>query len=602
MSHPIEDYALIGDTHTAALVSRAGSIDWLCLPRFDSPACFAALLGEEAHGLWSIAPRGTSWTSSRRYREGTLILETEFVTDTGRVRLVDCMPHRHDYPTVVRVVEGVEGSVEMSLLLRLRFDYGWVVPWVRATPEGIHAVAGPDAVSVQSAVRLHGQNMHTAAEFRVGAGQRVPFVLAWHRSADPAPHPVDADAALQACEREWREWSGRCSYQGPWREAVLRSLITLKALTYEPSGAIVAAATTSLPEEIGGVRNWDYRYSWLRDATFTLYALTNSGYLDEARAWRAWLLRAAAGDPSQLQIMYGVDGERRLTELTLDWLPGYERSAPVRTGNAAAAQFQLDVYGEVMDAMHQARAMGLTPDDDAWALQQQLVAYVEEHWREPDEGIWEVRGPRRHFTYSKVMAWVALDRAARAGELSGLPGDTRRWRRVADEIHDDVCARGYDPALGSFVQSYGSTELDASLLLLPLVGFLPPEDPRVRGTLRAVERELVSDGLVRRYRTDGGAGDGVPGGEATFLICSFWLVDNLVLQGERDRAAALFERLLALRNDVGLLAEEYDPVATRLLGNFPQAFSHVGLINAAHHFAHPHPHADPHWRADPGPA
>lgn len=589
MSHLIEDYALIGDTHTAALVSRGGSIDWLCLPRFDSGACFAALLGDESHGLWSIAPAGPIRESTRRYREDTLVLETEFTTETGRVRLVDCMPHRHHFPTVVRVVEGLAGQVDMSMLLRLRFDYGWVVPWVRRTEDGLHAVAGPDAVSVQTPVPLHGENKHTVADFRVQAGERVPFILAWHRSVDPPPDPVDADSAITACETAWRQWSGQCSYRGPWREAVVRSLITLKALTYEPSGAVVAAATTSLPEQLGGSRNWDYRYSWLRDATFTLQALTNNGYLGEAQAWRAWLLRAAAGDPSQLQIMYGIEGERRLTEITLDWLPGYGSSLPVRIGNAAAEQFQLDVYGEVMDAMHEARAMGLTPDDDAWALQQQLVGYVEAHWREPDEGIWEIRGPRRHFTHSKVMAWVALDRAARAGALAGLPGDAEHWRRVADEIHADICTQGFDSELGSFVQSYGSTALDASLLLLPLVGFLPPEDPRIRGTVRAVERDLVTDGLVRRYRTDTTDGDGLAGNEATFLICSFWLVDNLVLIGERERAATLLERLLALRNDVGLLAEEYDPLAGRLLGNFPQAFSHVGLINAVHNFGHPHP-------------
>lgn len=588
MSKPIEDYALIGDTHTAALVSRTGSIDWLCLPRFDSGACFAALLGDESHGLWSIAPRDAIRSTTRRYRDDTLVLETEFTTDTGRVRLIDCMPHRHDSPTVVRVVEGIEGIVDMSMLLRLRFDYGWVIPWVRRTADGIHAVAGPEALNVRSPVPLRGENQHTVAAFRISPGERIPFVLTWHRSVEPPPAPVDADEAIASCHKSWQDWSNRCTYQGPWREAVVRSLITLKALTYEPSGGIVAAATTSLPEQLGGPRNWDYRYSWLRDATFTLYALISNGYLDEAQAWRGWLLRSAAGDPSQLQVMYGVDGERRLTEITLDWLAGYENSRPVRIGNEAAAQFQLDVYGEVMDAMHQARAMGLTPDEDAWALQRKLVEYVAAHWREPDEGIWEVRGPRRHFTYSKVMAWVALDRAARAGQLSGLPGDALRWRRIADEIHQDVCAQGYDQTIGSFVQSYGSTDLDASLLLLPLVGFLPPEDPRIRDTVRAVERSLVSDGLVRRYRTDGADSDGLPGDEGTFLICSFWLVDNLVLIGERDRAQALFERLLTLRNDVGLLAEQYDTVTGRLLGNFPQAFSHVGLVNAAHNFGHPH--------------
>lgn len=587
MSYPIEDYALIGDTHTAALVSRDGSIDWLCLPRFDSGACFAALLGDESHGHWTLRPSQAVGSTTRRYRENTLVLETEFTTATGRVRLVDCMPHRHKHPTVLRFVEGIEGVVDMEMTLRLRFDYGWVVPWVRRIEGGISAIAGPDGLCVQTPVALRGENMHTVAEFTVRAGERVPFLLAWHRSADPVPDHIDADEALIRCEQEWREWSGRCRYHGPWREAVIRSLITLKALTYEPSGAIIAAATTSLPEQIGGPRNWDYRYSWLRDATFSLYALTSNGYLEEAMAWRDWLLRAAAGDPSQLQILYGIDGERRLTEVELEWLPGYEGSKPVRIGNQAATQFQLDVYGEVLDAMHQARRLGLTPDENAWALQQRLAEYVEQHWQEPDEGIWEVRGGRQHFTYSKVMAWVALDRAARTVEGAGLPGDAQRWRRIADEIHADVCANGYDPELGSFVQSYGSKALDASLLLLCLVGFLPPDDERIVGTRRAIERELSTDGLVRRYRTDQGSGDGLPGDEATFLICSFWLVDNLALQGEHDRAQELFERLLSLRNDVGLLAEEYDPLTRRMMGNFPQAFSHVGLINAAHSLSHP---------------
>ncbi len=602
MSTPLEDYALIGDTHTAALVSRDGSVDWLCLPRFDSGACFAALLGEASHGHWTITAHAPSTGIQRRYRPGTLILETELATESGRVRVIDFMPHRHKHPTMVRIVEGVEGAVAMSMVLRLRLDYGWVVPWVRRTSSGLHAVAGPDGLCLQTPVPVRGQDMQTVADFSVEAGQRLSFVLVWHPSATDPPEPVDADEALASCTAEWRRWAARGTYVGPYADAVRRSLLTLKALTYEPSGAIVAAPTTSLPEHLGGERNWDYRYTWLRDATFTLLALLTNGYLDEAEKWRAWLLRAAAGDPVQLQIMYGIDGERRLPELTLDWLPGYEESRPVRVGNGAAGQFQLDVYGEVLDALHTARHAGLAPDDDTWALQLQLLGFLEHHWQAPDEGLWEIRGQRRHFTYSKAMAWAAFDRAACAAGLWGLPGPAEHWRALADRIHDDVCRNGYDPDRNTFVQSYGSTALDASLLLLPLIGFLPATDPRIIGTVAAIEADLTVDGLVQRYLTDpetdpetdpdpetdidGGSapattGDGLPPGEGTFLLCSFWLVDNLALQGRLGDATALFEQLLDLRNDVGLLSEEYDPSTGRLLGNLPQAFSHIGLVNSA---------------------
>ncbi|MBA2768247.1 MAG: glycoside hydrolase family 15 protein [Sporichthyaceae bacterium] len=600
MPSRIEAYALIGDTHTAALVGRNGSIDWFCLPRFDSGAVFAALLGDESHGAWSLAPEGQTATPRRRYREDTLVLETEFTTATGRVRVIDFMPHRHEHPTLVRIVEGLDGAVDMRLRLRLRFDYGWVVPWVRHTEQGIHAIAGPDAVCLQTPVELVGRDMATEAEFTVRRGERIPFLLAWHRSADPVPGRFDAEAALTRCTDTWREWASRCSYDGPWRSAVARSLITLKALTYDPSGAIVAAATTSLPEQLGGPRNWDYRYSWLRDATFSLLALMSSGYLEEAREWRSWLLRAVAGDPAQLQIMYGLDGERRLTEIELDWLPGFAGSRPVRIGNDAARQLQLDVYGEVMDALHQARRAGLGVDEDAWELQRALVEYLEGRWREPDDGLWEVRSGRQHFTHSKVMAWVAFDRAALAVQRHRLPGNAARWRERADTVHAQVCREAYDPQRGAFMQAYGSSALDASALLLPLVGFLPPDDVRVRGTVDAIRRELCSDGLVQRYRTDSAGADGLSGGEGAFLLCSFWLVDNLALRGDTDEAGEMLERLLGLRNDVGLLAEEYDPVGGMQLGNFPQAFSHVGLINSAHALASPRGPAQCRARRAPG--
>jgi GH15 family glucan-1,4-alpha-glucosidase len=577
----IEDYALIGDTRTAGLVSKGGSIDWLCLPRFDAAACFAALLGEPRHGRWSLHPTdGSVRSTRRRYRDDTLVLETELVTDGGVVRIIDCMPPGEDVPNVVRLVEGVQGEVAMRMELTIRFDYGWVVPWVRTVDGVLRAIAGPDALTLRTPIAHHGENRTTVAEFKVRRGERVPFVLTWHPSNAPDPEPLDAQAEIARAEAWWRRWSGRCAYQGPWREAVVRSLITLEALTYSPTGGLVAAPTTSLPEWLGGVRNWDYRYTWLRDATFTLYALLLGGYPDEACAWREWLLRAVAGAPEQLQIMYGVAGERRLPELTLDWLPGYAGSAPVRIGNAAVKQVQLDVYGEVMDVLHQARRAGIPPDPAAWRVQRALLDFLESKWREPDESLWEVRGPRQQFTHSKMMAWVAFDRAIKAVESFGADGPLERWRQIRATIHDEVCARGYHQDKQAFTQAYGSPALDAALLMAPIVGFLPPDDPRIVSTVAAIERELVQDGLVLRYRTHE-SDDGLPAGEGVFLLCSFWLADNYALMGREDEARALFERLLALRNDVGLLAEEYDPVARHMLGNFPQAFSHVGLINTA---------------------
>jgi GH15 family glucan-1,4-alpha-glucosidase len=576
----IEDYALVGDCETAALVGRDGSVDWLCLPRFDSGACFAALLGTPDHGRWLLAPAGEVRAIHRRYRDGTLVLETEYETEDGAVALVDCMPLRTETPDLVRIVEGRRGRVPMRLELTIRLAYGSLVPWVRRTDDGILAVGGPDALRLRTPVELRGEDFKTVADFTVAAGQRIPFTLAWYPSHGREPAPIDALAAVDATTRWWEAWSGRCSFAGPWRDAVVRSLITLKALTYAPTGGLVAAPTTSLPERLGGVRNWDYRYCWLRDATFALYALMIGGYVEEARAWREWLLRAVAGQPSQARILYGIAGERLLPEWELPWLPGYEKSAPVRIGNAASGQFQLDVYGEVADALHCARRNGLEADENAWRVEKALVAFVESTWSEPDEGIWEVRGPRRPFTHSRVMAWVALDRAVKGVERFGLDGPVTRWRAVRDAIHADVCRHGYDAETGAFVQFYGSKHLDASLLMIPLVGFLPCEDERVRGTVRAIERHLARDGFVARYHTDP-AVDGLPPGEGAFLPCSFWLADNLALLGRRAEARALFERLLAIRNDVGLLSEEYDPDAGRLLGNFPQSFSHVGLVNTA---------------------
>jgi len=580
MASRIEDYAVIADRQSIALVAKDGSLDWLCLPRFDSDACFAALLGTPDNGRWKIAPEGEVRAVRRRYRPGTLILETEFETPDGAVTLIDLMPIFGQGTDVVRIVAGQRGRVPMRMELLLRFGYGAIVPWVRAIEGGIEAVAGPDALRLITPVMTHGEGLSTVAQFSVGAGERVPFVLTWSPSHLPDPGYVAAEQALTATEANWRAWSDQCTVTGPYREIVQRSLITLKGLTYQPTGGIVAAATTSLPERIGGMRNWDYRICWLRDATFTLYSLMNAGYFDEARDWTLWLLRAVAGDPSQLQILYGIAGERRLPEVELDWLPGYEGSRPVRVGNAAALQLQLDVYGEVMDALHLARRVGLAPTEAGWALQRTLMGYLEKIWQEPDEGIWEVRGPRRHFTHSKVMAWVAFDRAVKGIEQFGLDGPLERWRAIRDRIHESVCREGFDAGVGAFVQSYGSKEVDASLLMLPLVGFLPATDARVLGTVRAIESSLLRDGFVARYATHP-AVDGLPPGEGVFLACSFWLADNYALQGRTAEATEMFERLSGLANDVGLLSEEYDPVTRRLLGNFPQAFTHVSLINTA---------------------
>jgi len=583
----IEDYGLIGDLHTAALVDRRGSIDWLCFPRFDSGACFAALLGDEDNGRWLLAPVAGG-TPSRRYLHDTLVLETTWETDEGAVRVLDFMPPREETPDLVRIVEGVRGSVRMRSELVIRFDYGHIVPWVRNVDGVRLAVAGADALSFRTQVDTRGEDMRTISEVTVDEGERIPFVLTWFPSHRDPPPAIDPERALADTESFWREWNGQHTGSLPdeWHEVLARSLTVLKALTYAPTGGIVAAPTTSLPEWIGSVRNWDYRYCWLRDATLTLLALLNVGHADEAAHWRRWLLRAVAGDPADLQIMYGVAGERRLTEFELPWLAGYEGSAPVRVGNAASEQLQIDVYGEVMDALYQARAHGLPDEQPAWELQKVLLAYLEEAWRKPDEGIWEIRGERRHFVHSKVMAWVAFDRAVRSVETQDLDGPVDRWRAQRDEIHHEVCAQGYDEKLGSFTQSYGSQELDAALLLLPLVGFLPGSDPRVRGTVEAVERELLQDGFVLRYRSRAGV-DGLPPGEGVFLPCSFWLVDCFELLGRHDDAHELLGRLLALANDVGLLSEEYDPQARRLLGNFPQAFTHLALVNSVFNVA-PH--------------
>ena len=580
MASLLEDYAMIGDCHTAALVSCDGSIDWLCFPRFDSPACFAALLGSEEHGRWLLAPSSEIRHIRRRYREGTLVLETEYETADGAVTVIDCMPPRSREPDLVRMVVGRRGQVRMRMQVIIRFDYGSIIPWVRRTDDGIRAVAGPDTLILHSGVEVRGENFHTEAEFTVSEGQRVPFVLMWHPSHEPAPAMIDAEETIAHTEKWWRDWSARCTYEGPWREQVVRSLITLKALTYAPTGGIVAAPTTSLPEHLGGVRNWDYRYCWLRDATFTLYALMLGGYMEEACAWREWLLRAVAGNPAQLNIMYGLSGERRLTELELQWLPGYANSAPVRIGNAACEQFQLDVYGELMDAMHLARRGGLAPDENAWRVERALTEFVESAWSRPDNGIWEMRGPKRHFTHSKVMAWVAVDRMVKAVEHFGLQGPVERWRKLRATIHEEVCRSGFDSERNTFVQYYGAKELDASLLMIPLVGFLPTGDERVRGTVEAIERDLIADGFVLRYWTKQDV-DGLPPGEAAFLACSFWLADNLALLGRQEDARRLFERLLSLCNDVGLLSEGYDPGNKRLLGNFPQALSHLALVNTA---------------------
>ncbi len=579
-STPIEDYALIGNTRTAALVSRDGSIDWWCVPRFDSPACFAALLGTPAQGRWRIGAAGAARRIVRRYRPHTLVLETEVHAAGGSVRIVDCMPLRNGRTDIVRIVEGMSGAVPMTLELVIRFGYGVVVPWVRREGHTLVATGGPDTLELRTPVELHGEDFTTRARFTVRAGQRIPFVLTHSPSHEPRPVPLDGEAALEATEQWWTQWCRQCGYDGRYAPEVLASLTVLKALTYAPTGGMVAAVTTSLPERLGGVRNWDYRFCWLRDTTFTLYALLLAGYREEAHAWREWLLRAAAGRPQDLQVLYGVAGERIRGEAELSWLPGYAGSAPVRIGNAAATQLQLDIYGELIDTLCVARRADLTVDADAWAFQRVLLDYLETAWREPDNGIWEMRGPPQHYTHSKVMAWVAMDRAVKDAQRYGLAGPVARWRAARARIHRDVCAHGFDRKRGVFVQRYGADELDASLLLMPIVGFLPPRDPRIRKTVEAIERELMSDGLVLRYRTEE-TPDGLPAGEGAFLPCSFWLADALYLTGRRRDAERLFERLLALRNDVGLLAEEYDPRARRMLGNFPQALCHVAIVNTA---------------------
>lgn len=577
----IEDYALIGNTHTAALVGRGGSIDWWCVPRFDSGACFAALLGDRENGRWLVAPCDADAKATRSYRAGTLILETVHETATGSVRVLDFMPVS-ERPVIARVVEGIRGRVKMRCELLVRFDYGSVVPWVRTLGDRLIAIAGPDALKFESEITLAGEGMSSVAEFEVAAGERKSLCLAWFPSHEAAPPDTDASAALDETSKFWLDWVERGTDTGCYRDAIVRSLITLKALTYSPTGGICAAVTTSLPELIGGNRNWDYRYCWLRDSTFTLYALVHGGYVDEARAFRDWLLRAVAGDPGKLQICYGLSGERRIDELELPWLSGYENSRPVRVGNAAAGQLQLDVYGEVGDTLHQARRYGIDSDALAWAFQRAHTEWLAENWREPDQGLWEMRSEPRHFTHSKVLAWVALDRAVKAIEDHGLDGPLEHWRTVRDEIHSSVCRYGFDEKQNSFTQSYGSAELDASLLLIPAVGFLDPRDERVLGTIAAVERELLRSGFVQRYATrDGENRDGLSGSEGAFLACSFWLVDAYALSGQLEKARALFDRLLALSNDVGLLAEEYDVGKKRQIGNFPQAFSHVALINSA---------------------
>jgi GH15 family glucan-1,4-alpha-glucosidase len=579
----IEDYGLIGDLQTAALVSRHGCVDWLCLPRFDSGAVFAGLLGDAENGRWALQPEGEFHASGRRYRGETLVLETELATSSGVVRLLDFMPPRETKPDLVRIVEGVSGRVDMRMELALRFDYGSIVPWVRNLDGTLVAIAGPDGVALHTPVELEGRDLRTYASFAVGEGDRVPFVLTWFPSNEDLPERVDPEAALEDTISFWEEWASRCAHTGRWDEAVRRSLLTLKALTFGPTGGIVAAPTTSLPEWLGGVRNWDYRYCWLRDATLTLLAFVRAGYVEEAGAWRDWLLRAIAGSPDDLQIMYGVAGERRLAEFELPWLAGYEGSRPVRIGNGAADQLQLDVYGEVVDALYQSRRQGLGASDDAWKLARHTFDWLESGWREEDEGIWEVRGPRRHFTHSKVMAWVAFDRAVKAVEKLDRDGPVERWKATRKAIKDEVLREGYNAELGSFVQYFGSDRLDASCLLIPLVGFLRADDPRVVGTVEAIQRDLTRDGFVERYRADheNAEVDGLPPGEGVFLPCSFWLVAVLAKQGRRDEAVELYERLLGLRNDLGLISEEYDPERGRLVGNFPQAFTHIGIVETA---------------------
>ncbi len=577
----LEDYALIGDTQTAALVGIDGSIDWLCAPRFDSAACFAALLGDDSNGRWRLAAKGMQRATRRRYLPGALVLETDWETDTGLARVTDFMPLRATHPDVIRLVHGISGTVEMEMELVVRFDYGRLVPWARRVGGDLVFVSGPDSITLRTDLPTEGHDARTYADFAVSEGQFASFVLSWSPSFEEPREPPHAGGSLDATLEWWRSWCTRLQYKGEWRDDVRTSLMVLKALTYGPTGGIVAAPTTSLPEQLGGVRNWDYRYCWLRDAAFTLWALNIGGYSEEARAWRNWLLRAAAGDPDQVQVLYGVTGETRLIEQTLDFLPGYESSKPVRIGNAAAGQFQLDVYGEVIDALHLARTMGMETEEAGWALEKHLVQFVVDHWREPDEGLWEIRGPRRHFTHSKVFAWVALDRAVTAIEQFGLDGPVDDWRRTRQEIFDDVLKNGYDAERNTFVQAYGEKGLDAALLMIPLVHFLPATDSRMRGTIGAIKNELMRDGFVMRYNSSE-TDDGLPPGEGTFLPCTFWLIDNLAQIGELDEAAELFGRMLALRNDVGLMSEEWDYATKRQLGNFPQAITHVGLVNSAY--------------------
>ncbi|MEX0746242.1 MAG: glycoside hydrolase family 15 protein [Phycisphaeraceae bacterium] len=583
----IEDYAMIGDLHTAALVGNNGSIDWLCLPRFDSGACFASLLGDERNGHWQLAPAGGIKNVSRRYREGTLILETEFETEDGTVLLTDFMPPRGEAPDIVRVVECTRGRVPMAMQLVIRFDYGANIPWVRREGGDLLAITGPNALRLRTPVHSHGKDFKTVSDFVVEQGDRVPFVLSWYESHKQPPKALDGVHEVAATEKWWRKWSDRCKFEGGASEAVMTSLLVLRGLIYEPTGGIVAAPTTSLPEQLGGVRNWDYRYCWVRDATLTLYALVMAGYVEEAGRWRDWLLRAVSGDPANMQIMYGLAGERRLTEFELDWLPGYEGSKPVRIGNKASEQFQLDVYGELADVLFAARKAGMEQHDYGWSVQAKVIEFLEASWKQPDDGIWEVRGPRRNFTHSKVMAWAVFDRAIRGMKHFGIEGPVDRFKRLRKEIHEQICREGFDPDRNTFTQYYGSKELDASCLLIPQVGFLPADDPRVHGTVGAIQRELMVDGFVMRYSMDGATAgvDGLPPGEAAFLPCSFWLADALTLMGRRDEAQEVFDRLLSVRNDVGLLSEEYDTQAKRLVGNFPQAFTHVGLVGTAHNLA-----------------
>ncbi len=592
MSLPLEDYAMIGDTHTVALVGKNGSIDWLCLPRFDSPSVFTRLLGDEDHGYWQIAPTGGVKRVQRRYRKDTLILETDFETEDGLVRIIDLMPVRDGRADVLRLVEGVRGRVPMHMDLVLRFDYGSIIPWVQRTDGRLSAMGGPDAVLLETPIETHGRDFTTVCDFVVDEGDRVPFRLTWYPSHEDHPRSgLDCDRSLAETEQFWTEWSARSDLGDEWRDEAQRSLITLKALTYAPTGGSVAAPTTSLPEKLGGVRNWDYRYCWLRDATFVLSAFVNSGHRSEAEAWRDWLVRAIGGDPDHLQIMYGISGERRLYEHELDWLPGYEGSSPVRVGNDAAPQLQLDAAGMVMDALYLAHVKEIgSPDGEIWAVKNGMLDLLEKRWVEPDAGLWEVRAERRHYTHSKMLSWVAFDRAVKTVEKYGIEGPVDKWRRLRQEIHDEVCDKGWNDDVGAFTMYYGSDALDASLLTMPLLGFLPIDDPRVQSTIRGVEDKLAYGDFLLRYQTPDEEADGLPPGEGAFLLCTSWLADCYVMAGRHDRARELVQKLLDISNDVGLLAEQYEPDENRMLGNFPQAFSHLGLvstINALNGFGPP---------------